>query len=410
MRRRWVRTSLVITMLGVAAASGYQLFSFEQLIDQERDAERSFSVLGWELTASISELRANQQAYVATGQDPLHWMQKVASQLDTIGLRLTNLAQLATAASTVGSLENAQVAINDLARIDKRARDHSYVGQDLMASDLLFTDAPELALIAITHVERALITEREASDTARNAHRKSQGVVLATATGTSVLVVLLLLPSSVSPTGKKVGLADGVVEEAATASPQYTEESSINIGNENVDGNLRQDQIAPTTDALGTLNLQLAADLCTDLGQLSKTSQLTVILARTAQVFNASGIIVWILDASGNSLRPAVGHGYSETTLTRLGTISCDNDNATAVAFRNEQMQIVPAEATTVGAITAPIVSMSGCIGVLSLELQDGWELDENVQATAAILTAQLSTLLVPDAAANLNSSEAAQA
>ncbi len=410
MRRRWVRLSLVIAMLGVAAASGHQLFSFEQLIDQEQDAERSFSALGWELTASISELRANQQAYVAAGQDPLHWMQKVAEQLDTIDVRLTNLAQLATAASTIGSLENAQVSVNDLVRMDKRARDHSYVGQDLMASDLLFTDGPELALIAINHVERALNTEREASDTARTAHRKSQGVALATAMGTSVLVVLLLLPSSVSPTAKNVGITDGAVEDTESIASQNIEESSISIGQEDVDETLVQDQTTTAPGVLAALNLQLAADLCTDLGQLSNTSQLNVILARAAQVFHASGIIVWILDASGNSLRPAVGHGYSETTLARLGTISCDDDNATAVAFRNEQMHIVPAEATTFGAITAPIVSMSGCIGVLSLELQDGWELNEDVQATATILTAQLSTLVVPDAAINLNSSEAAQA
>ena len=213
MRRRWVRLSLVIAMLGVAAASGHQLFSFEQLIDQELDAERSFSALGWELNGHISELRTNQQAYVAAGQDRLHWMQKVTEQLDTVDISLTTLAQLATAASTIGSLENAQVSVNDLVRMDKRARDHSYVGQDLMASDLLFTDGPELALIAINHVERALNTEREASDTARTAHRKSQGVALATAMGTSVLVVLLLLPSSVSPTAKNVGITDGAVED-----------------------------------------------------------------------------------------------------------------------------------------------------------------------------------------------------
>ena len=117
MRRGWVRTSLVIAMLGVAAASGYQLFFFEQLIDKEREAERSFSALGWELTASISELRASQQAYVAAGQDPSHWMQQFTEQLDTVDIRLVTLAQRATAAATIGSLENVKVAINDLSLI-----------------------------------------------------------------------------------------------------------------------------------------------------------------------------------------------------------------------------------------------------------------------------------------------------
>ena len=388
---------MLIGMLGVAVTSGYQLFLFEQLIDQELDAERSFSALGWELNGHISELRTNQQAYVAAGQDRLHWMQKVTEQLDTVDISLTTLAQLATAASTVGSLENAQVAINDFARMDTRARDHSDLGQDLMASDLLFTDGPELALIAMTHIDRALKTERDARDTATTAHRKSQGVALAAAMGTSVLVTLLLLPVSARP----------------------IEESSGSIGQEDVhvpsDGPLTiiatpTDETVITAGISPTLDLQLAAKLCTDLGQLSNTSQLNVILARAAQIFNASGIIVWILDASKNSLRPAVGHGYSETTLARFGSVSCDDDNVTALSFRDAQIHIVPADSSSLGAIAAPIVSMSGCIGVLSMELQGGWELNEDVQATAAILTAQLSTLVVPDTATTATSVEAAQA
>ena len=410
---------MLIGMLGVAVTSGYQLFLFEQLIDQELDAERSFSALGWELNGHISELRTNQQAYVAAGQNRLHWMQKVTEQLDTVDISLTTLAQLATAASTVGSLENAQVAINDFARMDTRARDHSDLGQDLMASDLLFTDGPELALIAMTHIDRALKTERDARDTATTAHRKSQGVALAAAMGTSVLVTLLLLPVSARPIVKNVGLTDRAVEQTNSVSSQHIKESSGSIGQEDVhvpsDGPLTiiatpTDETVITAGISPTLDLQLAAKLCTDLGQLSNTSQLNVILARAAQIFNASGIIVWILDASKNSLRPAVGHGYSETTLARFGSVSCDDDNVTALSFRDAQIHIVPADSSSLGAIAAPIVSMSGCIGVLSMELQGGWELNEDVQATAAILTAQLSTLVVPDTATTATSVEAAQA
>ncbi len=272
MRRGWVRTSLVVAMLGVAAASGYQLFFFEQLIDKEREAERSFSALGWELTASISELRASQQAYVAAGQDPSHWMQQFTEQLDTVDIRLVTLAQRATAAATIGSLENVKVAINDLSQMDRRARNHSEVGQDLMASDLLFTDGPELALVAISHVALALETEREASDTTRNAHRKSQGVALATAMGTSVLVALLLLPSSGRPTAKNVALTDGTEEESDGVSLQEIEESSAKTDQEDIDGVLLQDKTATPTDVSATLDLQLAADLRPDLGQLSNTS------------------------------------------------------------------------------------------------------------------------------------------
>ena len=263
MRRGWVRASLVIAMLGVAVTSGYQLFLFEQLIDQELDAERSFSALGWELNGQISELRTNQQAYVAAGQDRLHWMQKVTEQLNTVDTSLTTLAQLATAASTVGFLENAQVAINDLARMDKRARDHSDLGQDLMASDLLFTDGPELALIAITHIDRGLKTERDARDTATTAHRKSQGVALAAAMGTSVLVTLLLLPISARPIVKNVGLTDRVVEQSNSVSNQHIEESSGSSGQE--DG--RGQPLNPTTNIDQTNTPNAPPSICKTTGQ-----------------------------------------------------------------------------------------------------------------------------------------------
>tara|TARA_B100000029_G_scaffold443908_1_gene463293 strand:- start:3370 stop:4602 length:1233 start_codon:yes stop_codon:yes gene_type:complete len=410
MRRSWVRTSLVIAMLGVAAASGYQLIFFEQLIKQEQEAERLFSALGGELTTSISELRANQQAYVAVGQDPSHWMELVTKQLDKVGINLATLARLATAAPTIGSLENAQVAINHLAQVDRRAREHSDVGQDLIASDLLFADGPELALIAINHIGLALETERDATDAVQTNHRKSQGIALATAMGTSVLVALLLLPSSNRPPARSVGVADRTVDETGRVFLQDLEESSGNRDQENTDDTSLQNETTATTTLSSNLDLQLAADLCTELGQLSSPSQLKVILARTAQVFNASGIIVWSLDVNSHSLRPAVGHGYSEATLVKLGTVSCDDDNATAVTFRDKQMHIVPAESTALGAITVPIISMSGCIGVLSLELKDGWELNETVQATAVILSAQLSTLVVPDPAIKTASTEVAQA
>ncbi len=303
--------------------------------------------------------------------------------------------------------------------MDKRARDHSDLGQDLMASDLLFTDGPELALIAVTHIDRALKTERDARDAATTAHRKSQGVALAAAMGTSVLVTLLLLPVAARPIVKNVGLTERAVEQTNSVSSQHIEESSANIGQEGVrvpsGGPLTiiatpTDETVITAGIAPTLDLQSAANLCTDLGQLSNASQLNVILARAAQIFNASGIIVWILDASKNSLRPAVGHGYSEATLARFGSVSCDDNNVTALSFRDAQIHIVPADSSSLGAIAAPIVSMSGCIGVLSMELQGGWELNEDVQATAAILTAQLSTLVVPDTATTATSVEAAQA
>ena len=139
MRRVWLRASLVIVMLGVAVASGYQVFLTEQHIDDEREAERAFTALAWKLAVSLSDLRAAQQAYVAAGQDRGYWVSKTASQIDATTTSLASLARLSTAPGTAGALSEAASVVDDLKRMDAMARDYSSAGQDLMASDLIFT-------------------------------------------------------------------------------------------------------------------------------------------------------------------------------------------------------------------------------------------------------------------------------
>ena len=416
MRRVWLRASLVIAMLGVAATSGYQVFLTEQHIGQEREAERAFTALGWKLTVSLADLRAAQQAYVAAGQDRDYWIGRVADQIEAVNTSLSSLSSISTAAGTVGALEEAATAVDDLARMDARARDHSKAGQDLMASDLIFTDGLELARNAAGHVELARSTERAARDAAATVHRKSQGIALAAATGTGVLVALLLLPVAPPPAAATEN-ADDTSEVSADASAKDL--LALPAGRLLLDLDLDSDRLsmADTPDDPQVLepimtpspDLRLAADLCTDLGRLSNTSELTALLARTAQILNASGIIVWVVDASGASLRPAIGHGYAATTLARLGTIACDGDNATAAAFRDTRMLVVPTDGAGAGAIVAPLASPSGCTGVVSMELNDGWESSEEVQSTVAIIAAQLATFVVPDSAAAENAAETAQ-
>lgn len=409
MRRVWLRASLVIAMLGVAAASGYQVFLTEQRIGQERKAAQAFTTLGWELTVSLADLRAAQQAYVAAGQDHGYWMDRATQRLDAVNDDLVKLSRLSTAAGTIAALEEAATAIDDLTRMDTRARDHSTAGQDLMASDLVFTDGLELARNAASHVDSARSMEWAARELATAAHRKSQGVALAAAMGTGVLVALLLLPVAPREAAVNTDTATDDQPELAEDRVLLTLDSDRpSTANSSGDPQVSDTPITPRPD------FRLAADLCTDLGRLSNQSELNALLARTAQVLNASGIIVWIVDAGGLSLRPAIGHGYTATTLSRLGVIACDSDNATAAAFRDTRMHVVPANAAVAGAIVAPLASPSGCTGVVSVELNDGWESSEDVQWTTTIIAAQLATLFVPDSVTAENavadSSEAAQA
>lgn len=400
MRRVWLRVSLVIVMLGVATASGYQVFLSEQNIGQEREAERTFMALGWELTVSLADLRASQQAYVAAGQDNSYWMTRVAAQLESVRADLTSLSLASTAPGTVSALDDARTSIDNLARMDARARDHSAAGQDLLASDLIFTDGLELARNAASHVQLARMTERASHDASTEVHRKSQGIALATAMGTGVFVALLLLPVAPLTT---IGNTERNTDDAATekGGSELTTLPAWEV-------DLESDRLAIVGEpdlqrkepaSSQSPNIRLAANLCTDIGRMSTTSELPALLARAAQILNASGIIIWVLDGSGSALRPAIGHGYSTSTLARHGTIPCDGDNATAAAFRENKMHVVPGSISSTGAIVAPLMSATTCNGVVSMELNNGWESSQEVQSTAAIITAQLATLVAADAA-----------
>jgi hypothetical protein len=113
-------------------------------------------------------------------------------------------------------------------------------------------------------------------------------------------------------------------------------------------------------------------------------------------VLDAPGIVLWISDPDGRELSPIVTHGYSQPMITRLGTILSGSQNATASAFRTALMQTVRTDAVSNGAIAAPLVTPAGCVGVMAAEVRHGGERDPGKLAAAAIVAAQLATLVGP--------------
>ena len=415
MRRWWLRVGLVIVMLTVAVASSYQVFLAEQQINDEREAERAFTALAWKLALSLSDLRGAQQAYVAAGQDRHYWVDRVGGHLDAIATTLGSLSRLTKQPATEEALAAAAAAMDDLGRMDELAREHTEAGQDLMASDLIFTDGLELARKAASHVEVTRTAERERHDAFIQTRRNTQVVALSAATGTGVLVAIMLLPAG----RPKNAVAPEAPATSTSAEAAQAEEPlpSLPAGRLLIDLDLHADRLSiadtvssdiaealesPTEPASAggepmTPDLQMAAALCTDLSRMANTDELPALLERAAALLNASGIIVWVLDGSGTALRPAAGHGYPARTLAKMGKIACDGDNATAAAFRGVQMQVVPGGGTS-GALVAPLLSPTSCVGVMSAELQQGWETSDAVQATASIIAAQLATLVMADA------------
>jgi hypothetical protein len=137
-----------------------------------------------------------------------------------------------------------------------------------------------------------------------------------------------------------------------------------------------------------------AADLCTEFGRVENPSEIQPLLQEAARILDAKGLIVWVWDPHPAELRSALAYGYSDTVLAQLPTVRRDTDNATAAAFRSAQMCVINGSDQASGALAVPLLTPTGCTGVLAIELQHGSEQTRSVRAVATIFAAQLSQLI----------------
>jgi hypothetical protein len=127
---------------------------------------------------------------------------------------------------------------------------------------------------------------------------------------------------------------------------------------------------------------------------VSDTDEIPALLERITRVLDTRGIVLWMADPDGRELVPTVAHGYPAASLSRLGTIPRNADNATAAAFRESRLHTVKGDALANGAVAVPLITPGGCVGVMAAELRSEREQRADVRALASILAALLATLL----------------
>ena len=399
MSRQLIRVSLAIIALSIITALFYQAFLSERQIASERETARSFSVTAWGLGISLGDLRAAQQAYVAAGQDRAYWVEKVALHYVRITTDLEQLLDLSITQSATNALTESKSLVEDFKQINELALDHSASGQNLLASDLIFTDSLELMTNTSRQLDIARTSEQNAYELVRQDLRRNQAIMIVSAVGTSLISIILLVPTE----RRKLEKLDGTVTESAvvatTVSNNLISKHEDNTSIPEFDSPVDLFEFGEVSRNTKTNfpNLERAADLCTDLGRLIDTKDLPDVLSRAAELLHAVGIIIWVCDDSGEMLKPTAWYGYSPNDLNQIGKIRCDGDNITVEAYRTAKLQIVRGSTDEPGAIAAPLLSPNGCIGVISAELRKECEIDELIQATTKILAAQFSTLITAD-------------
>jgi hypothetical protein len=438
MNSRLVRVALLLAALGALGAGGFVIVDAEQALRQRRVGAATFDTEADAAITDLARLRTAQQAYVAEGQGSAYWLGQSAEILSKVDQDLAALAADATADATRSTIQAASAELEKFRSLDQRARQYLKSDQVLMASDVIFTDSLTALGAAADHVGAASTNERGGAEATMDALRWRQFYAASGAAGVLVLAILLLAPvpeREVDVLTAMRALTDGPVAAARrgeTPAPPRSGAGDIDDVPDleavrAIAPNVLQppprvepvDAPAPVVTPVATLpverpvlsevELASAARLCSDMARVLDAGDLPGLLARTASVLRAPGLIVWVADRSGHALYPLLTHGYEGATLVRMGPVSTEADNATAVAWRTGELQVVAGTPGTPGALASPIVTAEGCVGVLAAEVEDHRETREDVRALVTIFSAQLATFVtaVPAAGGSALAAEA---
>ena len=401
MRSPSIRLTIVVLCCIAVTASAAFLIDSERQLATRRAAADEFDLHAREASDALGDLRAAQRAYVAAGQGVAFWMPKVDVTLEEVSVTLTTLRQSSAGPLVLVALDDAVASVSEFGNIDRRTREYLASGAQLMAADVIFTEGSELVAAAARHVERARLEERHAVNLSETRRRKQEAIAVGG-------VALLLLVGLVGMARAARAASRQDAEQAGRLTQQSDRgESSKPDGL--VLGLLAEPEDRKDHDArqagvrlFSTGSLKGAAQLCTELGGLSHPDDLGALMAKAADVLNASGLVLWVGTPTGSELRPTFAHGYSPEMLARLPALPRSADNAAAAAYRTGALQIVLSRpGSSKGAVAAPVLCSEGCVGVLAAEIRDGGEASDMVQALSASLAAQLSGVLTSGPAAD---------
>jgi hypothetical protein len=377
MRSRAVRLTLSALAVGVLAAAAFFAFQTEQEIDRQRAASRRFEERVRAVDRALADLRTGLQAYVAAGQNADAWIPKVAALAAEAAHGVDELSAAAVSADARASLLEAVSTIAGLTPVDRRIIDYLKSGQEVMAADVVYSEAGQTVSKAANQVDAARALEEQGAGVAERGNRRRQLYALGTAAGIGAITLLLL---GVAPAGQPKSETE---EKKSEAAAPIDDELSFKV---------RTD--APRHSAP---IMKVASEICTELGRINEAADLDKLLGRAAEVMDASGVVVWIGNASGGDLRPVAAHGYPSQTIAKMPAVPKNANNAAAAAYRTAALQIVLARpGASSGALVAPLLTPDGCVGALSAEIKGRGETSDTTQALAVLFAAQLASVLAP--------------
>jgi hypothetical protein len=376
----------------LAAGTLVQDFRFDSLLARERANAAVVDRELASLTAAISDLSAAQAGYVATGQAPGAWMTRATEAFDRVtrGVEARKAAAPNAAAST--KYDAVLKAIANLRSIDSRVRESIAQEDRLHAGDLIFIDAEQAA----DAVRGELAVARAAEEQSATARTSRLAMMRLGMNGLAIVfITIIALYFGRSLSILRNAPASSTAQMIKDLPPPVKGTATLNLSS-TPPAAAAPATATPAAPIPRPISLSAAAELCVDLGRLLDGRDVPGLLERTAMLLDAKGIMIWAVDTGGALLRPSMCHGYSERVLTRLRPLQVDADNVTSLAFRSMQAQSMPgATAADSGAIAVPLITASGCVGVLAAEVRQS-KPHPDLLPVARIVAAQFSTLVAP--------------
>jgi hypothetical protein len=368
--------TLVLACL-VVFGTLFQTYRFEERIAADSAREDTAIQQLHAVDLALADARQAQAAYVAAGQGSAFWMTHFDDTLSRVEGTLRERQQSTQAPGALTHYDEAIKELEALRTSDRRARNYVDNAQLMLASDVIFVESQEIIGRLANNVSAARDTEVFAArQSVATVTRYRQGLMAG-----GLLVTLLLL--IVAPRRVRIeepAEVPATLDDAPEPAPRLMEE-------------------APALDD--------TADVCVDLARLLDGRDLPGILTRAASAIDAKGLVLWVVDEHGQTLRASMAHGYSDRMLARLGHLPVSADNVTSLACRTLQPQMVPGAALgSSGALAVPLISTTGCVGVLSAEVS-GSRANGHQISVARLIAAQLSAVIRPDSSPALSSSVA---
>jgi len=366
MARRILRILLPTILVTAGLGAVAWTWTLAQHVEHLEETGRQSASRIDRLDAVLDAVSRDELRYVASGQIDGETLTSTSSRLQEIVTESSWLLgqSLTGATPAAGAIASGVASFGD---VDVRAQENLRAGLDLMAADLLFTETARTRQTLREQLRALRGLEAQAVADARALDVRQAWMALGA-------VALLFAWALVRSNGRG----------SRASAPDSVQPEPIPVAQE------RQERLSPHEPAI---DLAETAALCTAISCVQAAADVQGLLARTATVLGASGVVVWM--AAGDEMFPVAGHGYDVKIWSQLGSINRSAQNATSEAWRTGTLQTVGGHSTHRAAIVTPLLGTERCIGVLALEVAPGREADRARQAISTVIAAQLATVLV---------------